>query len=96
MLGGFTPLVQDRSRSSLDQRASVTLRAVWADRRGVTSVEYALLGSFLAMAIFAGGSMVSSAVQDSFSNVSAGRNTCHQTCEEGIRRDTCKDEQNRL
>lgn len=45
-------------------------RVLWADRKGVTSVEYALLASVLAVAVLTGGVTVSTVLQNSFSEVS--------------------------
>jgi len=54
----------------LAQAASTLPRSLWADRRGVTSVEYALLASVLAVVFLMGETTVSTALKNSFSTVS--------------------------
>lgn len=54
----------------LAQAAPKLSRDLWADGKGVTSLEYALLTSVLAVAVLTGGATVSAALQKSFSAVS--------------------------
>lgn len=53
----------------LAQAAPTLPRSFWADRKGVTSVEYALLASVLAVVFLMGETTVSTALKNSFSTV---------------------------
>ena len=66
----FKPMSRTESCETLAQAASELPRILWVDRKGVTSMEYALLASALAATVLAGGATVSTALQKSFSAVS--------------------------
>ncbi len=75
----FKPMFKAGCCGSLAEAAPKLLRSLWVDRGGVTSLEYALLASFLALAVLTGGATVSTALQDTFSAVSQslGQATTH-------------------
>lgn len=54
----------------LAQAVPKPYRGLWADRGGVTSVEYALLASLLALAVLTGGATAGTALQNAFSAAS--------------------------
>jgi len=103
MLCKFLKIVQGRIHKSLDQRESGALSAIRTDRRGVASIEYAMIVSIFSAAIIGGGSMVSSTLHNLFFNISqnglhvigvqvAGGNARYQTCSENIRGHACEEE----
>jgi len=86
----------------IEQTASENLFIVWNDRSGVTSTEYALLGSILAIVICTAGAVASSASQRSLLGISHTlwqtaefgidrRNTCYHAVKEDVARHTLKD-----
>ena len=66
----YKPMSRTENCETLAQAASELTRNLWADRKGVTSMEYALIASALAATVLAGGATVSTALQRSFSAVS--------------------------
>jgi len=86
----------------IDKTTSVNLFKIWNNRSGVTSVEYALLGSILAIVISTAGAVASSALQRSLFDTSYAlwqtaefgidrRNTCHHAVKEDVARHTLED-----
>lgn len=63
----FEPMFQAGRRGLPAQAAPKPPRGLRADRGGVTSVEYALLASLLALAVLTGGTAAGTALQDAFS-----------------------------
>jgi len=89
----FKPMSKTESCKTLAQAASELPRSLWADRKGVTSMECALLASVLAATVLAGGAMVGTALQKSFSAVAqsfgqaarphaSSQGACSQTAQE--------------
>jgi len=72
----FKPMFKAGCCGSLAEAAPKLLRSLWVDRGGATSLEYALLASFLALAVLTGGATVSTALQDAFSAVSQSLAAC--------------------
>ncbi len=66
----FEPMFKVRCCELPAQAAPKLSRSLRADRGGVTSVEYALLASLLALAVLIGQTTVSTALQNAFSTVS--------------------------
>ena len=60
----FEPTLQAGRRGLPAQAAPKPPRSLRADRGGVTSVEYALLASLLALAVLMGGTAAGTALQD--------------------------------
>ncbi len=75
----FKPMFKAGCCGSLAEAAPKLPRSLWADQGGVTSVEYALLASLLALAVLTGGATIGTALQDTFSAVSQslGQATTH-------------------
>lgn len=89
----FKPMFRIKSYEALAQAVSKLPRSLWADRKGVTSMECALLASAVAAATLAGGAMAGTALQKSFSAVSqslgqavgphaSSQGACSQTAQE--------------
>ncbi len=66
----FKPLLKAGCCGRAAQAAPKPSRGLWADRGGVTSVEYALLAFLLALAVLTGGAMAGTALQNAFSAAS--------------------------
>ena len=66
----FKPMFKAGCCGLAAQAAPKLPRGLWADRGGVTSVEYALIASLLALAVLIGQTTVSTALQNAFSTVS--------------------------
>ncbi len=66
----FGPMFQARCCRLLAQASFKLPRSLWADRRGQTFVEYALLASVLAGGFLIAGSAVSKALQNALSTMS--------------------------
>jgi len=66
----FKSMSKNKCCGLLAQAASTLPRTLWADRSGVTSVEYALLASVLTVVFLMGETTVSTALKNSFSTVS--------------------------
>ena len=89
----FKPMSRTESCETPAQAAFKLPRSLWADRKGVASMEYALLASALAATVLAGGAMVGTALQKSFSAMSQSlgqaaelhansQDACSQTAQE--------------
>jgi len=76
----FEPMFQAWCRRLLAQTAHKPSRGLWADRGGVTSVEYALLASLLALAVLTGGTAAGATLRSAFSvaSHSLGQAAAHQ------------------
>ncbi len=72
----FKPMFKAGCCGSLAEAAPKLPRSLWADQGGVTSVEYALLASLLALALLTGGATVGTALKDTFSAVSQSLAAC--------------------
>ena len=79
----FKPMFKAGCCESSAEAAPKLLRSLWADRGGVTSVEFALLASLLALAVLTGGATVGTGLQGAFSAVSQslGQATAHHAHE---------------
>ncbi len=62
----FKPMFKAGCCGRAVQAAPKPSRGLWADRGGVTSVEYALLASLLALAVLTGGATAGTALQKAF------------------------------
>ena len=72
----FKPMFKAGCCGSLSEATLKLPRSLWADRGGVTSVEYALLASLLALAVLTGGATVGTGLQGAFSAVSQSLAAC--------------------